>query len=81
MPAVPTAVLGVVGALALLPLGSDDSAANLGPVALMSESEAMAQALATGKEVVADALTTSKLLVTALPSGGFRAQVSLALPG
>lgn len=79
--------LAAIAAAMLLPTGTPPvpSAAmpvptvDLGPLALLSESAAMSQALASGEPVEVTSLTTSTTLITANPEGGFVAEIS-AMP-
>ncbi|MGQ0468158.1 MAG: LamG domain-containing protein [Sporichthyaceae bacterium] len=60
-----------------MPFGAESGPRDLGTVALLTESEAMDQAKASGQPVVASSLTTSTTIVTALPQEGvYRAEIS-----
>ncbi|MGQ0632650.1 MAG: LamG domain-containing protein [Sporichthyaceae bacterium] len=62
------------------PQGLDASrpapSADLGPLALLSESAAMSRATATQESVEVTSLTTSTEMVTAMPDGTFQAELS-----
>ncbi|MGQ0630121.1 MAG: LamG-like jellyroll fold domain-containing protein [Sporichthyaceae bacterium] len=79
--------LGAIAAAMLVPTGTKQvpgssapaASVDLGPLELLSESEAMAQAVAAGAPVEVTSLTTATTLITAKPDGGFVAEIS-AMP-